>query len=359
MKKRKREELKGYKREGRNTVATRLYPDELEQINNYRRIHNEAIEQGLDPTSVKHGWIKSKETSLFVKNHQYEEPKEKAVKELFETLINDLKQYSPNFKKIKRTPCNDGHLLVIDPADIHIGKLCSTFESGESYDTQTAVKRVREGVQGILDRVMGYDIEMILFVTGNDVLHIDTPNRKTTSGTPQDTSGMWYENVVAAKNIYIEVIEMMLAVAPVHCVFNPSNHDFMSGFMLLQAVEAWFNKCKDITFDSTMKHRKYFKYYNNLIGTTHGDGAKVNDLPLLMANESEDWSTTKKRYIYTHHIHHYKGKDTIGVTMESLRSPSGTDGWHHRNGYEHNPKAIEGFIHHPKHGQVNKLTYFF
>jgi hypothetical protein len=129
--------------------------------------------------------------------------------------------------------------------------------------------------------------------------------------------------------------------------------------MLLQAVEAWFNNCKQVTFDSDMSHRKYFKYYNNLLGTTHGDGAKINDLPLLMANESEDWSTTSKRYLYTHHVHHYKGKDFIGVTMESLRSPSGTDSWHHRKGYQHSPKAIEAFIHHPKHGQVNKLTYFF
>jgi len=356
---RKRKPLKGVKEEKYKSTRVRLYDDEIEQINQYRRLQNEAIDQGLDPKSVKHGWLKSKESSLFVKNHDYEEPKERKVKEAFEQLIQDIKEYSPKFPTIKRTPCKDGHLLVIDPADCHVGKLCSSFETGESYDSQTAVKRIREGVQGILDRTAGYNIEMILFVTGNDILHIDNPKKTTTSGTPQDTSGMWYDNVVAAKDVYIEVIEMLLAVAPVHCVFNPSNHDFMSGFMLLQSVEAWFNKCKDITFDSDMKHRKYFKYYNNLIGTTHGDGAKVNDLPLLMANESEDWSSTEKRYIYTHHIHHYTGKDFHGVTLQSLRSPSGTDGWHHRNGYQHSPKAIEGFLHHPKHGQVTKLTYFF
>ena len=54
-----------------------------------------------------------------------------------------------------------------------------------------------------------------------------------------------------------------------------------------------------------MQNRKYFKYHNNLIGTTHGDGAKENDLPLLMAHEAkEDWAVVNHRYFYTHHIHH-------------------------------------------------------
>ena len=55
----------------------------------------------------------------------------------------------------------------------------------------------------------------------------------------------------------------------------------------------------------------------------------------------------------------YRCSDFIGVTVESLRSPSGTDSWHHRNGYQHSPKAIEGFIHHPEHGQIARLTHIF
>jgi hypothetical protein len=48
----------------------------------------------------------------------------------------------------------------------------------------------------------------------------------------------------------------------------------------------------------------------------------------------------KHRYIYTQH--HKTSKDYAGITVESLRSPSGTDSWHHRNG-QHAPKAVEGF----------------
>ena len=73
----------------------------------------------------------------------------------------------------------------------------------------------------------------------------------------------------------------------------------------------------------------------------------MQDMPLLMANEQPKmWSDTKFRYCYLHHIHHKdvtkfkSGKDYIGVTVEYLRSPSGTDGWHSRNGYT-SQKAVE------------------
>jgi hypothetical protein len=33
--------------------------------------------------------------------------------------------------------------------------------------------------------------QKILFIGGNDILHVDTPKRTTTSGTSQDTDGMW------------------------------------------------------------------------------------------------------------------------------------------------------------------------
>jgi hypothetical protein len=153
---------------------------------------------------------------------------------------------------------------------------------------------------------------------------------------------------------------MLLQVAPVHVQYNPSNHDYTNGFFLAHTLEAWFNRCEGITFDTSIAHRKYHTYGTNLIGTTHGDGAKVQDLPLLMAHEApEAWAKCKHRYIYTHHIHHKMSKDFMGVCVEALRSPSGTDSWHHRNGFQHSPKAVEGFIHHPEHGQIARITHLF
>ena len=249
---------------------------------------------------------------------------------------------------------------ILDPADVHIGKLATAFESGEDYNSQIAVQRVKDGVQGILDKTAGFKIDQIIFVAGNDILHIDTPKRTTTSGTSQDTDGMWYENFLVAKRLYVEVIDQLLQVADVHFMFNPSNHDYQSGFFLSDSIRSWYKDCKNITFDVSIAHRKYYKYHSNLIGTSHGDGAKQQDLPLLIAQEArEDWAQVKHKYVYIHHIHHKMSKDYIGVTVEALRSPSGTDSWHHRKGYQHAPKAVEGFVHDKEHGQIARITHLF
>jgi len=315
----------------------------------------EAVDKGISPNKVNHYWHKSEHYSLHVK----EEDEKEEAENLAKNLIEELKAFAPKYPTLKRSKCEDGHLLVIDPADVHIGKLCSALESGEDYNQNIAVKRVKEGVQGILDKANGFNIDKINFIGGNDILHIDTPHRKTTSGTPQDTDGMWYENFLNAKKVYIDALEMLLTVADVHFTFNPSNHDYISGFFLADVIKTHFRNCKNITFDCSISHRKYFKYHNNLIGSTHGDGAKMTDLPLLMAGESKDWSSVKFRYIYTHHVHHKTSKDfQANVTVESLRSPSGTDSWHDRNGYA-SKKAIEGFIHSKENGQVARLTHYF
>jgi hypothetical protein len=317
-------------------------------------IAKECDKLNIPLASVGNYWYKGKHFSIHVKGD-----KAPSYDEIREDLIQELKEYSPSFPIIKRTPVKDGHLLVMDPADIHIGKLARAIE-GEEYNKSIAVQRVKEGIQGILDKSSGWNIDKVLFIGGNDILHIDTPTNRTTKGTQVDMDGMWYEAFLDAKKLYVESIETLLSVAPVHFTFNPSNHDYISGFMLADVISSWFRKCKDITFDTSIRHRKYFTYYKNLIGTTHGDGAKMTDLPLLMANEcKQDWAITDHRYMYTHHVHHKTSKDFPGITCESLRSPSGSDAWHSKKGYIGNPKAIEGFIHHKTQGQVARLTHLF
>ena len=280
-------------------------------------------------------------------------------KDLHKLFLDDLKNYSPKYNTYVREEQNEPHLLVIDPADIHIGKLCSAFEVGEDYNNQIAVQRVLSGVNGILDKVSSLNIDKILFVIGNDILHIDNPKRITTSGTPQDTDGMWHSNFLIAKQLYVDIIEKLMCVADVEVVFNPSNHDYTNGFFLAQVIETHFRNCDNVNFDCSIAHRKYFTYGDNLIGTSHGDGAKQIDLPMLMAHESKDWINCKHKYFYIHHFHHKISKDYMSVCVEALRSPSGTDSWHHRNGYEHAPKAVEGFVHHKKHGQIMRITNLF
>lgn len=336
---------------------TRLSKEEYLLIQAFRRDHKALIKecdvQGIPVSEVSQYWLKSENFSIQVR------PKDTDYVKMRDQIVKDMGKYAPKYPTIKRSKNKDPHLLVLSPADIHIGLLSSSFEIGEDYNNQIAVQRVREGIQGILDKTSGYNFDKILFIIGNDILHIDTPKRTTTAGTPQDTDGMWYDNFLLAKRLYVEIIEKLLQVADVHIMYNPSNHDYTNGFFLADTIGTWFKNSKNVTTDLSIKHRKYFTYHKNLIGSTHGDGAKTADLSLLMAHEAEDWSKCKHRYFYYHHIHHKVSKDQMGVCVESLRTPSTSSGWADRNGYNHAPKAIEAFCHHPQQGQVARITHIF
>jgi hypothetical protein len=285
-------------------------------------------------------------------------------KKLEKSIINVLNSHSPVYKPYPRYK-NGDHLLVIDPADVHFGKYASAYETGEEYNIEIARQRLKEGVFGIVEKTKSFNVEKILLILGNDWLHIDTPKSTTTSGTFQDSDGMFHTMYLALYETMVEIIDTLLVDFDIDVEFNASNHDFMSGWMFCKTLEAHYRLCKNINFSSSISHRKYYKYGTNLIATSHGDGAKMQDMPLLMANEAPLlWSETKYRYVYLHHIHHKQvtkfqsGKDYIGVTVEYLRSPSSSDSWHFRNGYVGAKKAIEGFLHSKEDGQIARITHY-
>lgn len=315
----------------------------------------EAKAQGIPLDKVKQYWYKSKHYSINVKGEC-----NKTLEEIKEEILEEIKDFAPKYPKVKRKKSKDGHMLFLGLADLHLGKLCSIYETGDPYNHIIAEQRAKDGIQGILDKSSGFNIDKIVFNIGNDFNHVDTPKNTTTSGTSQDASLMWYDSFRMGFKLLTELIEILTSVADVHVIYDPSNHDYLTGFMLAQAVEAWFRQSKNITFDVSIAHRKYFLYGKNLIGTTHGDGAKGDKLPQLMSIEAKQhWVEADHYYWYTKHLHHKVSKDYMNVNVEVLRSPSGTDSWHHRNGFQHAPKAIEGFIHHKEYGQVCRISHIF
>lgn len=333
----------------------RLSPDEEEVLETYRQaksvLEQECLEAKIPVEDVKHFWYKSKRISAFVQG------KKPSLADLKKEVLEGMEKYSPKFTTLKREKIKESFCLVIDPADIHIGKLASRYETGEDYNRLIAVDRSINGIDRILRYAAAYPLDKIVLIVGNDILHTDTPRGTTTAGTVQDTDGMWYDNFRIALDLYVKTIEKLLPLADVHVIHNVSNHDYMSGWYLSQTLQAWFRLCKNVTFDADMRHRKAFVYHENLIGTTHNDGAKENDLPLLMAQEfRQEWAATKYRYIYLHHKHHKTAKEIIGVNLETSRSVSGSDGWHSRSGFQHSKFAVEAYLHDKKFGQIARFT---
>lgn len=319
----------------------------------------------VDPTTVKHLWKKTKQESIFVKNPLYVEQQTKQIDDLKEYFTTELSKYSPKIPKIKRKIQKEGHLLVIDIADLHINKYATTELTGGEYNSKLAVERAVEGTKGLLQKAGGFNIDKILFVIGNDVLNTDNLLNQTSKGTPQDTDLHWLNAFKIAVKCYTKCIELCVSVADVDIVHCTSNHDFMSGCFLAQTMKAYFRLSKNITFDVGASYRKYYEYHNNMIELEHGDKGKAADLPLLIAqSQPKMWARTKFRYCYLHHVHHQdkkqyqSSKDYIGVNVTYLRSPSSADIWHADSSYL-NMVAVEAFIHSKENGRVSHLTHYF
>ena len=283
----------------------------------------------------------------------------------------------------------DGHLVVVDPADVHIGKLCVKSETGYHYDESVAAHRLIEGSRGICEKGMKNGATHALFVLGNDIAHIDNAKKTTTSGTPQDVSTSIFGIYRAAKIGYAQAIRNALDMGlSVQLLFCPSNHDWVLGYTLADTLGSLFRHHPNVIasdYALSERHRKYVQFGHNLLGFTHGDGAKESALlPLMIQETGQAARDCPLRYWYLHHYHHKirkaegirpmeRERDHIGMTViksgagqmegdnvqiEYARSPSPPDGWHDRNGFV-NRQAVEAFVHDAQDGQIHRFTQWF
>ena len=160
----------------------RLSPQEEELILEYRsnafvnvnenensELRKHLNERGIHPdsvVSVKHWQSASGEYRFSIVTKEDYGLDEGQMMKNVNKFIHD---HAPTYKNIKRSKSKEPHLLVINPADIHIGKYAQEVETGEEYNTDVACERVIEGIKGLLAKSIGFDIDKILFCIGNDV----------------------------------------------------------------------------------------------------------------------------------------------------------------------------------------------
>jgi hypothetical protein len=279
-----------------------------------------------------------------------------------EDLVNELKNYAPVYPKIKREKLPDQHAIFIGLTDIHLGSMQDALAGLDSYDTNEAIRRCKVGVEGLIQKSSGFNIDKIILQVSGDAFHAEGVTMKTTKGTgPFYLSEPYWKTYQLGKRLYIDLIEMLLQIAPVELVEVIGNHDQFSGHVLMDTLVSWFRNCDDVTDISGVEHRKYTRYHNNLIMVSHGDGGRESNLPLTMAHEEPKlWGECKHKWVFLGHKHHKIAKDYMGVSVEYLRTPKpSSDYWHHKNQFHHAPQAIEAFVFHKENGQVARLNHSF
>jgi len=265
-------------------------------------------------------------------------PDQQAARENFEAAIRDLCQSVPALPCIPPPKDFDADLLNVFPmGDPHFGLHSWKPETGEDFDLKIAEALTFGAIDRLVSRAPSASVGLLLNL--GDYFHADdSRNRTPASGHALDVDGRFQKVASVGFRAMIRCIERMLETHETVIVRNnPGNHDPHQARMLNIAVEARFHDNPRVLVDPSPSSFFYYRFGKTLIGSTHGDGAKLTDLPLIMANDvPHEWAAAQYRVWHVGHFHHNQKlaqKDLTGCEVETHRTLAAGDAWHRHEGY--------------------------
>lgn len=270
-----------------------------------------------------------------------------------DTIREELREGAPTYKALPAPPeaIEGKNLLEISIPDMHFGMLALEEETGEEWNLDIAERTYRAAVAALLESASDETIHQILLPIGNDLLHIDNNYKKTFAGTDMDSVHNVKYLFKRVKNILRDAILDMAEIAPVHVMTIPGNHDQTISYFLADALEDSFYNHPSITFDNSLKSRKYYSWGTVLLGFTHGDKERHANLPDLMSNEqSLACAGAEWREWHIGHKHRQKTEHFIpaatynGTLVRTLPSLTAADAWHYSKGFIGGIRCAEAYL---------------
>lgn len=245
---------------------------------------------------------------------------------------------------------NIENMILIDIADLHLNKF------SDDYDMEIAKTRFNNAIDVFLNNTSAEDC---IFVIGEDYFNIDTINKTTTKGTPQDTEVDVYKMFDFGLKLMIETLHTLsVFFDKVNVILIQGNHDKLLSYMLVKALEHYNFEKGNIVFNSEIKSRKYIEYGNSLIGLGHLDTENKKQKQFLMQNEvKEMYGKSKYNYFVSGHLHNYSVEEIGGVQYIRLPSLSGSDNWHNEMGYITQTKSAIAIEFNKDKGMIKKIVY--
>jgi predicted phosphodiesterase len=262
-----------------------------------------------------------------------------------------------------RTKDARNNTMVLSIADIHLGKLAWGEESGEDYDLALSAQAYLDAYEDLVSR--GEEIASnVVYVIGNDFMHIDNNKSQTTAGTQVDSDSRYLKVFRRAVDITRKTVEdLAKRFDSVEVVFVPGNHDQESVQLLSVVIENLFAGSNVVTINNGPKLRKITCFGDNLFGFTHGDKEKAASLPLTFLTENRKLAgLTKYTYIFCGHYHTSKASSYVdymedrGTKVIYLPSLSPADAWHYQNGYANN-RSAQAWLFNKDRGEIGMLNY--
>lgn len=293
--------------------------------------------------SVRTQWIKT-ETDVMAR--------QTALADAVREVCEDWRGRLPPIEPPRHT--EDELLAVYPMGDPHIGMLAWKDETGRSFDLAIAERNLTAAMDELVHRAA--PAHEALIINLGDYFHTDNATNTTTrSKNHLDVDGRWPKVLRTGVRTFRRIIDRALQKhAKVRVICEIGNHDDHSAIMLAMMLEAAYEKESRVSIDTSPAKFHWHRHGSCLIGSTHGDTCKIDQLPLLMAHDRpQDWGETEHRYWYTGHVHHDSLKEHPGVIVETFRTLAGSDAWHQAAGYR-SGRDMKCDIIHKRYGRIQR-----
>lgn len=277
---------------------------------------------------------------------------EQILRDFIADLAEGARGKSPSIKA--PIHCSADFLSVYPMGDPHFGMYAWGAETGADFDTEKAEALTTSAIDRLVDSSPPSETAVVLPL--GDFFHADdTTSRTPNSGHALDVDTRWPRVMQIGLRALVYCVKKALAKhARVFVRVVRGNHDHHAAFGLALALDAYFSNESRVSVDLSPSPMWYFRFGRVLIGSTHGDMAKVSDMPGIMAfDRAEDWGQTKHRYWYLGHVHHQAVQEFPGVVVEQFRTLAARDAWHAGMGYRAG-RDMCLIVHHKDHGEVER-----
>jgi UDP-2,3-diacylglucosamine pyrophosphatase LpxH len=288
----------------------------------------------------------------WVKTRLDDDKLEQVIRETVVALTEDVKGRAPLTKAPAKAHAD---LLAVYPfGDPHFGMYAWAKEVGEDFDLDIA----RKLTLGAVDRLVqaAPPAETAILLPLGDIFHMDDQTNRTPGhGHQLDADGRFVKVLhVGIQTFRHAVLRCLEKHQRVIVRFVQGNHDPHAVWALAFSIAAYFESDPRVEVDLSPAKHWFYRFGKVLIGSTHGDTTKPEQLLGVMASDrAEDWGQTKHRYWYTGHVHHQSVREYAGVTAESFRTLAAKDAYAAGHGYRAG-RDMRCIVHHRDHGEIER-----
>jgi len=322
-------------------------------ITTQSQVGKELNERGISSEDFKHGWIKTKDGSYFVKNSNVLI----AIQEVIDEFKSEIKPIEPTIYEPKQL--NENLINQYTLTDFHLGMMAWDEESGDNWDLKIAEKTLLNFFKTSIE--LSPKAESCIFANIGDFLHWDgmdavTPNNRNVL----DADTRFTKLVRTSIRLIRQIVSMLLdKYKTVHLIMAEGNHDEASSIWLRELFSAFYELETRVTIDTNPDPYYCVKFGKVALFFHHGHLKRLNDLDsVLVAKFKKEFGESKFVYAHTGHMHNQQVRESNLMIIEQHRTLASRDAYASRSGWI-SGRDSKVITYHKDFGEVARNTISF